>query len=143
VSIYDAAIRYQQEGVPLVVIAGKDYGTGSSRDWAAKGTSLLGIRAVIAESFERIHRSNLVGMGVLPLQFLPGESSSTYGITGNEIISIEGLDDQIAPNAQVTVRMIRENQEVVYFHAIARLNTLIEIEYYRNGGVLNTVLNKM
>jgi aconitate hydratase len=143
VSIYDAAIRYQQEGVPLVVIAGKDYGTGSSRDWAAKGTSLLGIRAVIAESFERIHRSNLVGMGVLPLQFLPGESSSTYGITGNEIISIEGLDDQIAPNAQVTVRMIRENQEVVYFHAIARLNTLIEIEYYRNGGVLNTVLFKM
>jgi aconitate hydratase len=143
VSIYDAAVKYQQEGVPLVVIAGKYYGSGSSRDWAAKGTSLLGIRAVIAESFERIHRSNLVGMGVLPLQFLPGENSNTYGITGDEIINIEGLDDQIAPNTQVTVRMIRENQEVGYFHVIARLNTLIEIEYYRNGGVLNTVLNKM
>jgi aconitate hydratase len=142
-SIYDAAMKYKQEGIPLVIIAGKDYGTGSSRDWAAKGTSLLGIKAVIAESFERIHRSNLVGMGVLPLQFLPGENISTFGITGAEIINIEGLDDQISPNAQVTVRMIRENQEVVYFHAIARLNTLIEVEYYRNGGVLNTVLNKM
>jgi aconitate hydratase len=142
-SIYDAAIKYQQEGVPLVIIAGNDYGTGSSRDWAAKGTSLLGIKAVIAESFERIHRSNLVGMGILPLQFLPGENSDTFGITGEENISIEGLDDQITPNSQLTVRMIRENEEVVYFHVIARLNTPIEIEYYRNGGVLNTVLNKM
>jgi aconitate hydratase len=142
-SIYDAAMKYQQEGVPLVIIAGKDYGSGSSRDWAAKGTSQLGIRAIIAESFERIHRSNLVGMGVLPLQFLPGENSSTFGITGAEIISIEGLNNQISPNAQVAVRMIRENQEVVYFHVIVRLNTPIEVEYYRNGGVLNTVLYKM
>ena len=142
-SIYDAAIKYQQEDVPLVIIAGKDYGTGSSRDWAAKGTILLGIKAVIAESFERIHRSNLVGMGVLPLQFLPGESSSTLAITGDEMISIEGLDDQITPNSQVTARMIRQNQEVTYFHVIARLNTPVEIDYYRNGGVLNTVLNNL
>jgi aconitate hydratase len=142
-SIYDAAKRYQEEGVPLVIIAGKDYGTGSSRDWAAKGTNLLGIKAVIAESFERIHRSNLVGMGVLPLQFLPGENSRTLSIIGNEIISVEGLDDQIKPNGQITVRMMRENQAVIYFHVVARLNTPIEVEYYRNGGVLNTVLYKM
>jgi len=142
-SIYDAAMKYHQEGIPLVIIAGKDYGSGSSRDWAAKGTSLLGVIAVIAESFERIHRSNLVGMGVLPLQFLPGENSNTLGITGKEIVSLEGLDEHISPNSQVTIRLIREDQSVIYFHAIAKLNTLIEVDYYRNGGVLNTVLNKM
>jgi len=142
-SIYDAAMKYRQEGIPLVIIAGKDYGCGSSRDWAAKGTSLLGVKAVIAESFERIHRSNLVGMGVLPLQFMPGENSTTLGITGREIVSLEGLDEHITPNSQVTIRLIREDQSVIYFHAIARLNTLIEVDYYRNGGVLNTVLYKM
>ncbi len=142
-SIYDAAMKYQQEGVPLVIVAGKDYGSGSSRDWAAKGTRLLGVKAVIAESFERIHRSNLVGMGVLPLQFLPGENSNTLGINGHEEVSLEGLDEHLAPNSRVTVRMIKEDQGVVYFHAIARLNTPVEIEYYRNGGVLNTVLLKM
>lgn len=142
-SIFDAAMKYRQEGIPLVIIAGKDYGSGSSRDWAAKGTNLLGVKAVIAESFERIHRSNLVGMGVLPLQFLPGENSSTLRITGREIVSIEGLDEHISPNSQVTVRLIREDQSVIYFHAIARLNTPIEVEYYRNGGVLNTVLKIM
>ena len=142
-SIYDAAMKYRQEGIPLVIIAGKDYGSGSSRDWAAKGTSLLGVKAVIAESFERIHRSNLVGMGVLPLQFLPRENSNTLGITGREIVSLEGLDEHISPNSQVTIRLIREDQSVIYFHAIARLNTPIEVDYYRNGGVLNTVLNKM
>jgi aconitate hydratase len=142
-SIYDAAMKYGQEGVPLVVVAGKDYGSGSSRDWAAKGTSLLGVKAVIAESFERIHRSNLVGMGVIPLQFLPGENSSTLGITGREIVSLEGLDEHLVPNARVTVRLMREDESVVYFHAIARLNTLVEVEYYRNGGVLNTVLNRI
>jgi len=142
-SIYDAAMKYRQEGVPLVIIAGRDYGSGSSRDWAAKGTSLLGAKAVIAESFERIHRSNLVGMGVLPLQFLPGENSTTLGITGREVVSLEGLDEHILPNSRVTIRLIREDQSVIYFHAIARLNTPIEVDYYRNGGVLNTVLNRM
>lgn len=142
-SIYDAAMKYRQEGVPLVIIAGRDYGSGSSRDWAAKGTSLLGVKAVIAESFERIHRSNLVGMGVLPLQFLPGENSTTLGITGREVVSLEGLDEHILPNSRVTIRLIREDQSVIYFHAIARLNTPIEVDYYRNGGVLNTVLNRM
>jgi aconitate hydratase len=142
-SIYDAAMKYRQEGIPLVIIAGKDYGSGSSRDWAAKGTSLLGVKAVIAESFERIHRSNLVGMGVLPLQFLPGENSTTLGITGRELISVEGLDENISPGAQLTVRLFREDQNVIYFHTIARLNTPVEVEYYRNGGVLNTVLNGM
>ena len=98
-SIYDAAMKYLQEGIPLVIIAGKDYGSGSSRDWAAKGTKLLGVKAVIAESFERIHRSNLVGMGVLPLQFMPGESAASLGISGREIFNIEGLDENISPNS--------------------------------------------
>jgi aconitate hydratase len=142
-SIYDAAMKYKQENVPLVIIAGKDYGSGSSRDWAAKGTSLLGVKAVIAESFERIHRSNLVGMGVLPLQFMAGENSNSLGINGREEVSIEGLDEHILPNSKVTVRLIKEDQSVMYFHTIARLNTAVEVEYYRNGGVLNTVLNKM
>jgi aconitate hydratase len=142
-SIYDAAMKYLQDGVPLIVIAGKDYGSGSSRDWAAKGTKLLGVKAVIAESFERIHRSNLVGMGVLPLQFMPGESATSLGITGNEVFNIEGLDDHILPNSRVTIRMMRDDQSVAYFKAIARLNTPIEVDYYRNGGVLNTVLIKM
>src|SRR4030043_567307 len=129
-SIYDAAMKYRQEDIPLVIIAGKDYGSGSSRDWAAKGTNLLGVKAVIAESFERIHRSNLVGMGVLPLQFMPGENSSTLEITGREIVSIDGLDEHISPSSQVTVRLIRDDLSVIYFHAIARLNTLIEVDYY-------------
>jgi aconitate hydratase len=142
-SIYDAATKYLDEHTPLVIIAGKDYGSGSSRDWAAKGTKLLGIKAVIAESFERIHRSNLVGMGVLPLQFMPGENAATIGINGTEKISVEELDDQISPNSKLKVRIERESGSVIYFHAIARLNTDIEINYYRNGGVLNTVLKKM
>jgi len=142
-SIFDAAMKYQEENIPLVIIAGKDYGSGSSRDWAAKGTKLLGVKAVIAESFERIHRSNLVGMGVLPLQFMPGENSATIGIKGNEKFSVEGLDDQISPNSKLSVRLERESGSVIYFHVIVRLNTNIEINYYRNGGVLNTVLKKM
>jgi aconitate hydratase len=142
-SIYDAAMKYGQEKVPLVIIAGKDYGSGSSRDWAAKGTKLLGVKAVIAESFERIHRSNLVGMGVMPLQFLPGESATSLGITGREVFNIEGLDEQLSPNSEVTIRMIRDDQNVIYFNAVARLNTPIEVDYYRNGGVLNTVIKKM
>lgn len=142
-TIHDAAMKYLGENVPLVIIAGKDYGSGSSRDWAAKGTKLLGVKAVLAESFERIHRSNLVGMGVLPLQFMPGENAAVLGINGKEIFTIEGLDDQLKPNAKVNIRMTRGEESVVYFRAIARLNTMVEVEYYRNGGVLNTVLNKI
>ena len=142
-SIFDAAMKYIQEGIPTVIIAGKDYGSGSSRDWAAKGTKLLGVKAVIAESFERIHRSNLVGMGVLPLQFMPGESAASLGITGGEVFSIEGLDEGIIPNSKVTIRMTKENQIITQFTAVARLNTAIEVDYYRNGGVLNTVIKKM
>lgn len=142
-SIYEAAMKYLQEGVPLLVVAGKDYGSGSSRDWAAKGTKLLGVKAVIAESFERIHRSNLVGMGVLPLQFMPGENAASLEITGKEVFNIECLDENILPNSTVIIQMQRDDQSVVYFKAIARLNTPIEVDYYRNGGVLNTVLIKL
>ncbi len=142
-SIYDAAMKYQQVGIPLVILAGKEYGTGSSRDWAAKGTNLLGVKAVIAESYERIHRSNLVGMGVLPLQFMPGENIDTLGLTGKEEISISGLSDDLTPQAEVTVTALRPDGSHLTFRAIARLNTVIEIEYYRNGGILQTVLRSM
>ena len=142
-SIYEAAMRYRQEGVPLMILAGKEYGTGSSRDWAAKGTNLLGVKAVIAESFERIHRSNLVGMGVLPLQFMAGENAESLGLTGREVFQIRGLDDQIKPQSEVRVKAVREDGSAVEFKAVARLNTMVEVEYYRNGGVLNTVLRKM
>ena len=142
-SIYEAAMRYQGENVPLVVLAGKEYGTGSSRDWAAKGTLLLGVKAVIAESYERIHRSNLVGMGVLPLQFLPGESVDALGLSGSEVFYIEGLSDTIKPNGEVVVRAVRESNSQIIFKAIARLNTPVEVEYYHNGGILHTVLRRM
>jgi len=142
-SIFDAAMKYQQDGVPLIIIAGKDYGSGSSRDWAAKGSRLLGVKAVIAESFERIHRSNLVGMGVLPLQFMPGENATNLGITGTEIIDIEGLDENIAPNTKLKVVLIKGDRSSMTFNTIAKLNTPIEVEYYRNGGVLNTVLKNI
>jgi aconitate hydratase len=139
-SIYAAAMKYQQEGVPTIVIAGKEYGTGSSRDWAAKGTLLLGVKAVIAESFERIHRSNLIGMGVLPLQFMPGENAESLGISGPEVFHIEGLSDQIAPGAEVSVRALGPEGRGISFKVIVRLNTPVEVEYYRNGGILQTVL---
>jgi aconitate hydratase len=142
-SIYDAALRYRQVNVPLIILAGKEYGTGSSRDWAAKGTALLGVRAVIAETFERIHRSNLVGMGVLPLQFRPGENVDTLGLNGKEEFSILGLNDKLAPKNEVTVIARRENGSQVQFQAIARLDTLIEVVYYKNGGILHTVLRQM
>ena len=128
---------------PLIVLAGKEYGTGSSRDWAAKGTILLGVRAVIAESFERIHRSNLVGMGVLPLQFKEGENVDSLGLTGKEIFSIQGLSDGITPKSEVTVQARREDGSLVTFKAVARLDTNIEVNYYRNGGILHTVLRNM
>ncbi len=142
-SIYEASMKYQEEGVPLIILAGKEYGTGSSRDWAAKGTNLLGVKAVLAESFERIHRSNLVGMGVLPLQFLPGESADSLSLKGREVYHIKGLDDEIQPQSEIVVRAEREDGSVLEFLASVRLNTPVEVEYYRNGGVLNTVLRKM
>ncbi len=142
-SIYDASMRYQQEGTPLLVIAGKEYGTGSSRDWAAKGTLLLGVRAVIAESFERIHRSNLVGMGVLPLQFLPGESAASLGLTGRETFDLAGIGDGLAPKEAITVRATREDGSTLEFRATARVDSPVEVDYYRNGGILPTVLRRL
>ena len=140
--IYDAAVRYQKEGTPLVIIAGKEYGSGSSRDWAAKGTLLLGVRAVIAESFERIHRSNLVGMGVLPMQFLPGENRETLGLTGSEVYSIEGIPQALQSGARARVRAKGEGAEKT-FEAIVRIDTPQEAEYYRNGGILPYVVRHL
>jgi aconitate hydratase len=134
--IYDASVRYLEEGTPLVIIAGKEYGSGSSRDWAAKGTLLLGVRAVIAESFERIHRSNLVGMGVLPVQFLPGENRESLGLTGLERYAIEGISNAIATGAQARVRATADDGAEKTFEAIVRIDTPMEAEYYRNGGIL-------
>ena len=141
--IYDAAMRYQQEGVPLLVIAGKEYGSGSSRDWAAKGTLLLGIRAVLAESYERIHRSNLVGMGVLPLQFKEGENAASLGLTGKEVFDIAGLDDGISPRSEVTLTATTPDGSRRSFQAVARLDSIVEVNYYRNGGILPTVLRTL
>ncbi len=140
--IYDAAMKYKAEGTPLVILAGKEYGTGSSRDWAAKGTALLGVKAVIAESFERIHRSNLVGMGVLPLEFMPGESWKSLGLTGRETFDIEGIAD-IAPRKTLKVRATREDGSQITFEVVARLDTPVEVEYFKNGGILHTVLRNL
>ncbi|MCI0455136.1 MAG: aconitate hydratase AcnA [Candidatus Dadabacteria bacterium] len=142
-SIYEASIRYKTEGIPLIIIAGKEYGSGSSRDWAAKGTMLLGVKAVIAESYERIHRSNLVGMGVLPLQFKPDENRETLNLTGFEEYGIEGVNGDLAPRKEVVVNAKRSDGSKIKFKAICRLDSLIEIEYYRNGGILQTVLRQM
>jgi aconitate hydratase len=143
-SIYDAAMRYAAERTPLVVLAGKEYGSGSSRDWAAKGTSLLGVRAVVAESYERIHRSNLVGMGVLPLQFGDGENAGTLGLTGHEVFEVSGvsaLNDGEVPK-EVAVRAA-DGDRVVEFTARLRIDTPMEAEYYRNGGILPYMLRQM
>jgi aconitate hydratase len=140
-TIYEAAMRYKADNVPLIVIAGKEYGTGSSRDWAAKGALLLGVRAVIAESFERIHRSNLAEMGVVPLQFLPGENVASLGLDGHEVYSIEGIGPDIQPNAKVTVHARRPDGTDISFTTIARLDTQAEIEYYRQGGILNSIIH--
>lgn len=139
-SIFDAAERYKAAGTPLLVLAGKEYGTGSSRDWAAKGTLLLGVKAVIAESFERIHRSNLVGMGVLPLQFQPGESWQSLGLTGHEYFDIVGLNDDLRPGQTLEVRATSEGGVTRTFTVVCRLDTAVEVNYYRNGGILQTVL---
>jgi aconitate hydratase len=140
-SIYDAAMKYKAEGTPLVILAGKEYGTGSSRDWAAKGTMLLGVKAVIAESFERIHRSNLIGMGVLPLQFLPDQNAQSLGLTGREVYSIEGGSD--ASRRTVTVTAQREDGSSVKFEARVRIDTPKERDYYRHGGILHYVLRQL
>ena len=139
-SIYDAAMRYVDEGVPSIVIAGAEYGSGSSRDWAAKGPLLLGVRAVLVESFERIHRSNLVGMGVLPLEFVDGENAESLGLTGREVYDITGLSDDLQPLQDVTVTATDEDGNVKSFSATVRIDTPVEIDYYRNGGILHTVL---
>ncbi len=142
-TIYEAAMRYQEVGIPLIILAGKEYGSGSSRDWAAKGTALLGVKAVLAESFERIHRSNLVGMGVLPLQFRPGENRETLGLTGFEIYDIEGIAQGLRPRQEVIVRARRADGTEIAFPAIARLDTPVEVEYYRHGGILPAVLRRI
>ncbi|RUO25968.1 aconitate hydratase AcnA [Aliidiomarina minuta] len=142
-SIYDAAMRYQEEGTPLVVLAGKEYGTGSSRDWAAKGTRLLGVKAVIAQSFERIHRSNLVGMGVLPLQFKDDESAEGFGLTGAEKITLSGIDDDIKPGQIIRAKAEKDNGEIVEFELLCRIDTANEIRYFKSGGILHHVLREL
>ena len=142
-SIYDAAMRYRDEKVPLIILAGKEYGSGSSRDWAAKGTILLGVRAVLAESFERIHRSNLVGMGVLPLEFLPGETPKTLGLTGLELFEIDGLAHNFEPRKKMKVRARDAAGKEKHFTAIARVDTPFEVAYYQHGGILQYVLRQM
>jgi aconitate hydratase len=136
-------MRYQHEGVPLVVLAGKEYGTGSSRDWAAKGVMLLGVRAALAESFERIHRSNLVGMGVLPLVFAPGQSRLSLGLDGTETYDITGLGDLRGPRPTLRVLARRTDGTRQEFDVTARLDTPVEVSYYRNGGILRAVLRRL
>jgi aconitate hydratase len=141
-SIYEASMHYQAEGVPLVVLAGKDYGMGSSRDWAAKGTFLLGVKAVLAESFERIHRSNLVMMGVLPLEYRDGDTAESLGLDGTETFEVD-IDDSLVPRQPVMVRATKANGTVVEIKALARVDTPIEVVYLRNGGILHYVLRQM
>ncbi len=141
--IFDVSMEMQQAGTPLVVIAGKEYGTGSSRDWAAKGTALLGVRAVIAESFERIHRSNLVGMGVLPLEFINGETRQSLGLTGFETIDIAGLDDSLKSRATVTVTAKGSDGSTKTFKVLVRIDTPEELSYYKHGGILPYVLRQL
>jgi aconitate hydratase len=148
VSIYDAAMAYQKDGVPLLIIGGKEYGSGSSRDWAAKGTNLLGVKAVLAESFERIHRSNLVGMGVLPLQFMPGQGANSLGLTGEEVYDIGGLVEGLKANfagaaRELTVTATKSDGTTVVFKALSRIDTPQEVLYYQHGGILPYVLRQL
>jgi len=142
-SIYDASMKYQSNKTPLIILAGSEYGTGSSRDWAAKGTLQLGIRAVIAVSYERIHRSNLVGMGVLPLQFLDGQNAQSLGLTGDEVFEILSLGDGLQPRSLIEVVAVHSDGTKKSFNALVRIDTPVEIDYYRNGGILPTVLRKL
>jgi aconitate hydratase len=141
--IYDASMRYQQDGVPLLIIAGKEYGSGSSRDWAAKGVNLLGVRAVIAESYERIHRSNLVGMGVLPLQFKGSDSIQSLGITGTETFDIRGIESSIKPQQDCTLVIHRADGTSREVPVTLRIDTPIEVDYYQHGGILPYVLRQL
>jgi aconitate hydratase len=141
--IYDAAMKYQQEGVPLVILAGAEYGTGSSRDWAAKGTNLLGVKAVVAVSFERIHRSNLVGMGVLPCQFKDGTTAQTLKLDGTEMFSVFGLNDAIKPRQDLTLEIKRASGQTERVPVTLRIDTPIEVDYYRHGGILPFVLRQL
>src|SRR5205823_15031028 len=142
-TIFEASEKYVAQGVPLIILAGKEYGSGSSRDWAAKGPLLLGVHAVIAESFERIHRSNLVGMGILPLQFKAGENKESLRLTGREVYDIEGIENGLKPRQEVTVKVTREDGSTFSFSTIARLDSPIEVTYYENGGILLTVLRRL
>jgi aconitate hydratase len=139
-SVFEASMRYQEDQTPLIILAGKEYGSGSSRDWAAKGANLLGVKAVIAESFERIHRSNLVGMGIVPLEFPNGQNATSLGLKGTEVFDITGLMNDLVPHKKVTVRATKQDGSVVEFEAKARFDSAIEIEYYRHGGILHYVL---
>ena len=142
-SIFDAAMQYQKEGVPLVVIAGKEYGSGSSRGWAAKGPRLLGVKAVIAESYERIHRSNLIGMGILPLQFKAGENLNSLGLTGVEKFDVAGIAAGLKLRQQLTVKATGDDGKVTEFTVICRIDTPAELDYYRHGGILEYVLRQL
>ncbi|MET0503397.1 MAG: aconitate hydratase, partial [Candidatus Binatia bacterium] len=142
-SIYDAAMQYQKEGVPLIVVAGKEYGTGSSRDWAAKGPRLLGIKAAIAESFERIHRSNLIGMGIVPLQFIPGENLKSHGLGGFEKFDVVGISAGLKLRQELTVKATSDDGKVTEFKVICRIDTPAELDYYRHGGILEYVLRQL
>jgi aconitate hydratase len=142
-SIFDAAMKYKEEGVPLVVLAGAEYGSGSSRDWAAKGPFLQGVRAVLAASYERIHRSNLVGMGVLPLEFEEGTTWQSLGLTGEELFDIQDLGDNLRPGQKMEVTANPTSGESKRFSMKVRIDTLVELDYYRNGGILQTVLRKL
>ncbi len=141
--IYDAAMKYKSEKIPLIIIAGKEYGSGSSRDWAAKGTLLLGVKAVIAESYERIHRSNLVGLGVLPLQFKEGENAASLHLTGREVFNISGISENLIPHKMLTVTAVEANGKTTRFDAMARLDSHVDVDYFKNGGILQTVLRQM
>jgi aconitate hydratase len=141
--IYDAAMRYRQTRTPLVVMAGKEYGTGSSRDWAAKGTFLLGVRAVIAQSFERIHRSNLIGMGVVPLVFEEGTSWQSLGLKGNEQVTIRGLHGEIKPRQKMIAEVVAADGTLKRVPLICRIDTVDEIDYFKNGGILQYVLRQL
>ena len=142
-SIYDAAIKYTKNNTSLVIFAGKEYGTGSSRDWAAKGTKLLGIKAVIAESFERIHRSNLIGMGVLPLQFINGVNRQNLKLNGSELFTVSKLENGIKPSEEVELEIKYNNGKIKKVKVLSRIDTKNELEYYKNGGILQYVLRNM
>jgi aconitate hydratase len=141
--IFDASVRYRAEGVPLIILAGKEYGTGSSRDWAAKGVNLLGVKAAVAESFERIHRSNLVGMGVLPLQYLPGDTRESLGLTGRESFTIGGVAEGLTPGKRLVIRARADDGTEITFEAICRIDTPVELDYYKHGGILPFVLRQL